>query len=125
MQEVLDQRVFKKGDAVIVLVSLMAALAVYIAFSFSGEAGYVEVTVESKQVFKCSLSDDRTETLHTQYGDITFWVKNGETGVAESDCSDKICVKSGKISKTGQSIVCLPLKTIIKIKGREDVIYAY
>ena len=33
----------------------------------------------------------------------------------ESDCKDKICMKMGKISLTGDSIICLPNRLMLKI----------
>ena len=35
----------------------------------------------------------------------------------DADCPDKVCVKTGKIKKPGQTIVCLPHRTVIEITG--------
>jgi hypothetical protein len=40
--------------------------------------------------------------------------------VKEANCPDQICVKWGKISKTGQTIVCLPHKVVISIIGNQE-----
>ena len=37
--------------------------------------------------------------------------------VTETDCGDRLEIKEGKISKAGQSLICLPNKFIIKIEG--------
>ena len=36
-----------------------------------------------------------------------------------ANCNDALCVKQGNISKVGQTIICLPHKLIIEIKGDE------
>jgi hypothetical protein len=38
----------------------------------------------------------------------------------DADCPDKLCEKQGKISKNGQSIICLPNKIVIKINSDTD-----
>ena len=40
--------------------------------------------------------------------------------VIEASCSDKLCIKQGRIDNPGQSIVCLPNKLVIKILGDDD-----
>ena len=44
---------------------------------------------------------------------------SGQTGlrVARSDCPTQDCVHTGTISRSGQSIVCLPARIIIRLEG--------
>ena len=37
--------------------------------------------------------------------------------VLESDCPNQDCVRSGVISKPGQSLVCLPARIVIELQG--------
>ena len=37
--------------------------------------------------------------------------------VSESDCPNQDCVRSGVISKPGQSLVCLPARIVIELQG--------
>jgi hypothetical protein len=37
--------------------------------------------------------------------------------VVESDCPTQDCVHTGEISRSGQSIVCLPARIIIQLEG--------
>lgn len=39
-------------------------------------------------------------------------------------CPDKLCVKQGSISKSGESIICLPNKIIIEFKGSDGEVDA-
>jgi hypothetical protein len=40
--------------------------------------------------------------------------------VISSPCPEKICVKTGRISKPGQWIACLPNRVFISIRGRRS-----
>ena len=44
-------------------------------------------------------------------------IRDGKADVTEADCPDKLCVLQGKISRSGQTIICLPNKTMVTIKG--------
>jgi len=40
--------------------------------------------------------------------------------VSASDCPTQDCVRTGAISRPGQSIVCLPEQVIVKLVGTGD-----
>ena len=44
-------------------------------------------------------------------------IEDGEVWMEEADCPDKLCISQGKISKPGQTIICLPNKTMVTITG--------
>ena len=48
-----------------------------------------------------------------------IYISDGKVFMRDADCKDKICIKQGEISKVGESIVCLPNKVFIEIKGEE------
>jgi hypothetical protein len=43
--------------------------------------------------------------------------ENGRIRVAEADCPDQICVRTGWISVAPQQIVCLPYRVVIKLES--------
>lgn len=44
-------------------------------------------------------------------------LETGRVRVIESTCPDKVCVRSGWISRSGQAIVCLPNRIVVRIEG--------
>lgn len=46
--------------------------------------------------------------------------RNGQATMLQSSCPDQICVHHTGISKTGESIICLPHKLVIQITGTEE-----
>ena len=55
-------------------------------------------------------------------------IKSGKAYMSEAGCPDKVCVSQGEISRTGESIICLPNRIVVTIEGNnksEDDIDAY
>ena len=46
-------------------------------------------------------------------------IESGKADVTDAGCPDKLCVHMHPISHTGESIICLPNKTEIRIEGGE------
>ncbi len=50
-----------------------------------------------------------------------IFYQDNELVVYEANCPDKLCIKTGSISKANQLIVCAPHKLVIKLVGVGDV----
>ncbi len=44
---------------------------------------------------------------------------NGRVRIAEADCPDQVCVRTGWVSLAPQQIVCLPYRVVIKVVSSE------
>ena len=63
-----------------------------------------------------SLSDaPDTYTVPTEKGSLTLAFSEDGVSAVSSDCHDRICVRTGKISRVGESIVCAPLGVCVQI----------
>ena len=91
---------------------LLIALQVY----GSGGRAVIEVRGDAQHwVFPL----DSTETLEVQgpLGTTTVEISPGSVRVLDSPCPEKICVKTGSISRPGQTIACLPNRVFVVIRG--------
>lgn len=63
------------------------------------------------------------EYVFSEIPDMVFAVDNGAISVTESSCGDKICVRTGKISRGGEAIICVPNRVAVTIEtaGESDV----
>jgi len=52
----------------------------------------------------------------TDSGKNVLVIENGEASIKSATCPDKICVSHRKISKSGETIVCLPNKVVVEIE---------
>jgi hypothetical protein len=71
------------------------------------------VTPEERIVWP--LQKNGTIPIHTSYGELTIVVSQGQAYVSESTCPDKTCIKSGKISRNGQIIICAPNRVMLRV----------
>lgn len=53
--------------------------------------------------------------------EMTVEIKDGAAFISQSDCRCKTCIGFGKLSKKGQSAVCLPNRVSIQIDGNGEV----
>ena len=108
----------KRGD-LIVLAALLAFSAVLgIAFIVCRpEPEYVSVKADGMEIARLPLDEDCVFRV----GDgNTIEICGGSVRMMEADCPDKICVKTGSISRSGQSIVCAPHKVVVTVIGKND-----
>ena len=49
----------------------------------------------------------------------TVEIKDGKVSVSEASCKNQICVKHSSISHSGESIVCLPNRLVVRIDSRD------
>ena len=64
-----------------------------------------------------SLTEPEERVLHS--GGYTLHLVLSADGVemTTSDCPTQECVHTGKITRSGQSIVCLPARVIVTLEG--------
>ena len=105
--------VSKKGDFIIIGVTVaIFVVSIGLLFSFSKQGNRVVIKQNNEIVYNQSLKNDNTVDVGTN----CVTIKNGEVFVSSASCKNQICVNTGKISKKGESIVCLPNKVIVEIK---------
>lgn len=125
---------FKKLDFVIIAVLMVLSFLPEIILGASIGKGYTntyaEITVAGKIYKTIPLSEHEGEDtieIKTKDGVNVIKIKDNKIGIIEADCPDKVCMKPEYIEKPGQSLVCLPHRVMIEIKGKidDDIILSY
>jgi hypothetical protein len=102
----------------VVLLAVVCALAVWRSGG-DGQALTAVISVDGSEVDRLSLKG-LVETERTIQGSgYTLRVVLSSEGVrvAEANCPTQDCVHTGTITRSGQSIVCLPGRVIITLEG--------
>ena len=131
-------KIFKKMDIVIIICLVGISFLPHILFAKNlnkdYDSVYAVIKVDGKtykEIPLSSLKEDNSFTIKTDNGNNTILVKDNKISITHANCHDSLCVNQGSKSKVGDSIVCLPHKLIIEIKGKEkdsssdDIILSY
>jgi hypothetical protein len=113
----------KAGDFILLAVILIIAVANLGMFTHRNDGDTTAVIIKDGKIIKEIKLDEIKDRLVIKnegiYNSIIV-AENGRIRFEESDCPDKVCVKTGWISRPGQTSVCLPAGIIIKIAGESD-----
>lgn len=116
----------KKGDRILVAILILLSIFLYIFIGSTVAktgAEYISVQVDGVEIERIKLGElNETKELQikTLYGDCILAYDSDSCWMEESECKDKLCIKQGKISKTGQIIVCLPFRVMVEIVGENS-----
>lgn len=118
----MNDKIRLKRDIILVLVMLAVAMMALLIINYcvKKEGTYAVVKVDGQELYKLELDKDTTIDVAGYQGGLNrIEVKAGKVSMTEADCPDELCVKTGKISRTGETIVCLPHRVVIEIKSTQ------
>lgn len=110
----------RKNDLLLAACVLLAALALYLFLRPGGEGVWAVVTVDGREQGRYALSEDRTVSIGGEAAYNILEISGGQASVREANCGDHTCVRTGAISREGETIVCLPHRLIVRIEGGND-----
>lgn len=107
----------KKNDFILAGGVILIAAAFIIFHVISGRSGGTVVVSVNGKVYGCySLLEDQTIDINDTNCII---IDNKTVRMKWADCPDQICVNHRSISRTSESIICLPNKVTVTIKNSE------
>ena len=109
-----------KRDALLIAALLLMSAALWLALRPGAEGAYAIITQHGDIIAEYPLSEDRSVTI----GDDAFntiTIADGTICVSDANCGDHTCVHTGKISREGERIICLPHALVIEISGSESI----
>lgn len=116
----------KKGDLIIIILLVIVACASPFWKSLKpkgkGEEKLIaDVIRDGKLIKELDLNQiQKPQSITLEDGiKLTVLAQHGRIRIANSDCQDKICVDAGWLTKPDDMAVCLPSKTIVRIKAEQ------
>ena len=108
-------------DIILIASLTLIGLVLLLIVNSKAEGGsFAVVQVDGVTVARYALSEDGVFVLNG--GSNTLEIKDGKIRMLEAQCPNLQCVHQGWISKSYQSIVCLPNKMIVTIEGDDKVV---
>lgn len=108
----------KRNDYLLAAAILLAALLLFLLLSFGMAPGArIRIQVDGEEYGVYSLAEE--QKIQTGDGN-TVQIQNGAARMEWADCPDQLCLHQREISRSGETIVCLPNRIIITVLGGEE-----
>lgn len=119
------RKYFGRNDIILICTLLSVSVIFLIVLNVlnrQGDRAYVYT--DGVKVYELPLSIDTSVEIEGFNGSHnTLTVSGGYAYMSDATCPDKLCIHQGRINKTGQSIVCLPDRVVVKIEGKDGSEY--
>lgn len=112
---------FSFADVLVMLsVLLIASLLLFGSFRSSGnDSSDLRLVIRTQsEVLSYPLSSDRTIPVASGGYTLTVEIRDGRARVRETDCPDKICQRTGWISRKGETVICAPAAVRLTVTDR-------
>lgn len=115
-----------RGDKFVIASVAIFAVIIYLVFFFfisSVRPDTVEIFVDGRLYASYTLSNlkkDKIVEIKSEYGTNTLKISPDGAQMTYATCPDKRDVRDGKITKTGQALICIPNKVMVKLSGGAD-----
>ena len=107
----------------LIAAGILLAAAVFWGWRYLRPMGaWAQITYDGQPVRIVSLNQDGEFALE-QDPTVRFQVRGGAISFVDATCPDKICQRTGFLSRVGETAACLPRKTVVTViaapKGEE------
>lgn len=108
----------KKADFIVIAaVAVIAGIMVFVLYGLNNDSGkFVQVEIDGAVVDTVALDKEfEREYTSADGGKNTLVISGGSARVTAADCPDGICTNHSAISRSGESIICLPHKLVVTV----------
>ncbi len=112
-------RKLRYGDFIIVI-SVLAVSITLFGFSFFSPVRELtaEISLDGETVKQVNLFE-LTQSETVGVGGCEILLERDGVTFLSSECPDKLCVKSGKLKKAGDTMACLPERVAVVLRARK------
>ena len=114
----------RRNDLILIAALLVILTVTGLLFALCREEGsVVTVEIDGELVGSYSLAEDRTVEIRTGENDAQYnrlVIRDGKAFVEDASCPDGICAAHKPIHRMGESIVCLPHRVVVTVRGTQS-----
>ena len=112
----------KKQDIIFITGIFLIGILLFAGYHlwYHTPGSMVEITIDGTVYQTLALEKDTTIEIPTDAGSNILKIHNGIADMTNADCPDKLCVNQKPVSHTGETLVCLPHKVIVKVTNGAD-----
>ena len=101
----------------VAVLAIVCALLAWGGGTTGGLTAVISVDGETVETVALSGLERKEQIIRGNGYTLHVMLTAGDVWVESSDCPTQDCVHTGHISRSGQSIVCLPARVIITLEG--------
>ena len=123
----MDRRKLLRDFLLILMIIVLAAVILLLTRSSGKEGAYVVVMVQNKEIARYSMTNNGVYDINANNGNNgdngntnKIEIKDGRVRMIEASCPNHLCIRQGWIRFEGQSIICLPNKVTVIVRGTGD-----
>ena len=110
----------KKADALIILLFAVLCVLLFLPPLFSGGNRVTAVIWCGGEKFREIDLSSVEESYEIEVNGCVLSVEKGKIAFVSSTCRDKLCKKSGHLSKNGDTAACVPNKVVVRIENGKE-----
>ena len=108
----------KKRDVILIVSLLIVGIIALVIwhFIYSVDGKYVTIEQRDNLIGIYPLNVDKEIKIEHR-GEVVnkIVIEDGYCYMEEAECPDHLCIKQGKVNKSGQTIVCLPNRVVVTV----------
>ena len=116
----------KKRDIVLIVSLLIVGIIALVIwhFIYSDDGKYVTIEQRDNLIGIYPLNVDKEIEIEHR-GEVVnkIVIEDGYCYMEEAECPDHLCIKQGKVNKSGQTIVCLPNRVVVTVVDSDSSDY--
>lgn len=116
----------KKRDIILIISLLFIGIIALVIWFFlcSDDGKYVTIEQRNELIGTYPLNVDKEiEIEHRGKVVNKIIIIDGYCYMEEAECPDHLCIKQGKVNKSGQTIVCLPNRVVVTVVDSDSSDY--
>lgn len=123
MEDLSRRFAISKKDILPAAILLLLAAFLFFYFSLQPEGAVAVVEKNGEEILRRQLSQlTQPETVSVEGEEglqlsVCFYPDGAQ--ILSSACPDQVCVKTGKITKSGETAVCLPARITLRLEGAQ------
>lgn len=112
-----DRKLIRKSDIIVIAAIFAVFAACFFIFGADGE--YAVISVSGARLDTIPLKE-WGEYVYDELPGVMFTVDADGIRISENDCRDLVCVKTGAISHSGETVICMPKKISVEVKNNDN-----
>lgn len=116
-----SKKLINLRDITIIVIMLLCVVLLYM-FLKPKESGSIAVIEKNGNITEKIDFSTVSESYTVIVDNVEILIENDGVSVISSDCPDKVCIHTGKISHIGEVIACLPNKVTVVIEGNNTTL---